>query len=345
MVVGSCSSSGEESILEVDESEKLNPNYYQIAPSLAGIIEDMLLVDTISHRIFLFTEGANTSIIGYDYKNHLITNWNPITNKISDGNICLGWYKNNLEIYVGNENKVDIYNADNLTLKESIRVFNQAGSNDDRYVSNVQFEEPNLLFVNTCNYHLGISCIDRETKQQISTVPQGSNCMGSISYSEFGKNEIGLISTSYYSENNRLFKLDRFDIEGNFLDNTIVNDSKGLGSWNFMRDGNTEYFISSRNGSLVSKADFSQLGTLPSYTVSDIITYNNGNKIYAMERERIRIYSFPSLLNLSSIWFKDIRPIGPSLRYKRMFIHGDKLFLICFDIFNRSSFLFEYELE
>lgn len=338
--LSSCSS---DDITEVEEMEEIdemqeevlvNNNLHLITSSYLELDEDLLLIDTVSNRLYLFDNDDKTSIISYDYFQNEIIQANTTDNSLRDDNIAMGIYGGEVEIYFGKDNFVEIYNGDDLTKKSQFKVFNYSNQNEQRFVSNVQFEPPNLLFVSTCNSgnsNNGTMSFNRDSGMLIDQTHQGDHCLASISYTNMNNNEIGLISVSYSTNRTQLI-LDRFDQQGNVLENKVVNDIENVGLWSFLRDGkSSDYFITDRTGNIISKDDFSKIGTLPYRVSRDIITNQNGTKIISLHSDFIAVHDYPSLDIIERIELKDITTEHFRLDPKRLFIDEGKYIIICYD--------------
>ena len=301
----------------------IDSSFFQMPSTIAD--KSIVLYDTISNRIYFVQKEGATKIICYDYKNlKVISEAFPSTD-IDDLNYGIGRYKDEIEIYLGNGSIIEIYDGDDLTLKNSIST---EGS-----ISTIQFEPPNLIFIGTCN-RMGTSVYNRDTKELISKGSPIDQCLGIMSFRYESGDTIGLISEGYNSSGARL-TLDIFDKSGNFLDN-ITSTSNSPASWTFMRKGeHSDYFISNRSGKIISKKDLSLIGGIAPSFSADIITNHDGSKIYSIsDRRIIKVYDYPGLKEITRHNVTSHELVNDLHHAENLFIDEGKLIIILYKTFN-----------
>jgi len=343
-----CSPDEGEETLEMEEMEMeeiKDSNVHLITNSYFKLDEDRLLFDTIDNRLFLFDDENRSTIIAYDYINHQIINEQEVENQLRDNNVGLGRYNDELEIYFGNGNFIDVYNSETLVRRTRFYAGKASTGTEDKYISTIQFEEPNLIFIGACNSgntNNGTMSFNLDTEELIDEASFGEHCISSMSFRYPNSEEIGLVSISYSTNRTKLI-LDKFDQFGNILENKILNDVDNVASWSLIRDGNAEYFITDFAGHIVSKNDFSHLGTLIPRFSDDIITNHDGSEIMTLERNELNKYSYPTLAGIDKINFREITDQHTRLKPRRFFIDDGKYYIICYD--SEEAYVVEHVIQ
>lgn len=219
---------------------------------------------------------------------------------VADYGVAFGNYNRQPEIYIGVRNKIYIYDGENLTLKDSIKIFNDG---DNRTIASIESNSENLLFVGAFfspdSGHDGSIAINRQTKNIVSQTQFGGNCLRLRAYSDNVSNQTNVIGIVYAS--NAALTLDRYDKEGKILNNYIEFSPQARTSLHLLKTTDeSAYFITSDEGNIFLKSDLTFQKGLNG-TFNDIVISKDGNTIYGLKDSRnLTIFDYPSLAVLET---------------------------------------------
>lgn len=294
-------------IISCNKDEKNDTSRSEL--TLAFSVDDprtTFLHDSVTNRIYCFTPLAKSEIVSYDYeqKKVLLRVSKNLEESLNDREVALGVFDGIREIYIGHNRNIIIYNADNLSKKDSI----------------VQPDTVNFLrfttFANLQDSFLIATCcgskvypvleprsrvFNRRSKSMIPSGNFADVCTDMKAYStvnQFGEKEYGVLSNILNSSDLQ-FSLERYDKNGNNIDAKYSFYTWETWLLPLGVSNESPYIIVGKN--LYSKQDLSFIGSLSGEIVDYYIT-PSGGKIYGFTLSgTIEVYNYPSLVKEKTI--------------------------------------------